>query len=195
MNFPEIMKSNTQLPFLTLLFLISFLVPKTSFSQCDIFKSEIKGVQEYMYQVSKLTDSLSTSLEIASFDASLSASRKNADIAKKLLGEAVNITYDAAAMMDEAFYYSERCGEEEVVSNTIVSERFTIDTRDVIDEAFQNTKMGIKANNLGNLQYHMRIAQRLLREVKDSAEQAAYFADMAHYSCEHSSDHASRSDK
>lgn len=180
------MKCNTQLPFLTILFMLGFLVPKVSFSQCDIFKSEIKGVQEYMYQVTKLTDSLSASLEIASFDANLSTSRKNANITKKLLGEAVNITYDAAAMMEEAFYYSEQCGEEEVLSNTIASERFTIDTRDVIDEAFQNAKMGINANNLGNLQYHMRIAQRLLREVKDTAEQAAYFADLAHYSCEHS---------
>ncbi|MFX0556137.1 hypothetical protein ACOCEA_05035 [Maribacter sp. CXY002] len=176
-------------------FFVGVLTPQFSFTQCSIFKSEIKDVQEYMNQVAQLTDSLSTSLEIASFDANSRNARKNANIAKKLLGEAVNIAYDASEKMEEAFYYSEQCGTKDVLSNTIASERQTVDTRNVIDEAFENAKKGITANTLGNLQYYMRITQRLLRNVKDSAEQAAYFADMAHYSCEHNEDQVFGSNK
>ena len=39
-------------------------------AQCEVFKSEISDVQHYMQQVSQLSDSLSTSAEIAAFDES-----------------------------------------------------------------------------------------------------------------------------
>ena len=42
-------------------------------AQCEVFKSEISDVQHYMQQVSQLSDSLSTSAEIAAFDASFTA--------------------------------------------------------------------------------------------------------------------------
>ena len=57
-------------------------------------------------------------------------------------------------------------------------------------EAFENVKSASRSKNLGNLQFHMRKAQRILRAVRNSAEASAYAADNAHYSCSHDMDHA-----
>ena len=77
------------------------------------------------------------------------------------------------------------------MSYTIDAERNAIDARDFASEAYENVKSASKSPNLGNLQFHMRKAQRLLREVQNYADASAYAADNAHYSCSHNVDHAS----
>jgi len=160
-------------------------------AQCDIFKSEITDVQKYMVQVSQLTDSLSTVVETASYGSRLSTARANTKTVMLLMGQAVNAADEAVIFASDAQYDSEQCGLEEAMSYTIDAERNAIDTRDFASEAYENVKRASKSANLGNLQFHMRKAQRLLREVRKAAEASAYAADNAHYSCSHNVDHAS----
>tara|TARA_R110002126_G_scaffold7823_2_gene37781 strand:- start:564 stop:1121 length:558 start_codon:yes stop_codon:yes gene_type:complete len=160
-------------------------------AQCEVFKSEISDVQSYMQQVSQLSDSLSTSAEIASFDASITKARKNTKTVMLLMGQAVNAADEAVILASEAQYDSESCGLAEVMSYTIDAERHAIDSRDFSTEAFENVKNAAKANNLGNLQYHMRIAQRLIQDAQESADASVYAADNAHYSCSHDVAHVS----
>ncbi|APQ17278.1 hypothetical protein [Maribacter hydrothermalis] len=160
-------------------------------AQCDIFKSEISDVQKYMVQVSQLTDSLSTAAETASYNASLSAARANTKTVMLLMGQAVNAADEAVILASEAQYDSEKCGLGEAMSYTIDAEKNAIDTRDFASEVYDHVKSASNSKNLGNLQFHMRIAQRILREVRNSAEASAYAADNAHYSCSHNLDHAS----
>ncbi|WP_036150723.1 hypothetical protein [Maribacter forsetii] len=160
-------------------------------AQCEVFKSEISDVQQYMSQFSTLSDSLSTSAEIAAFDASMSKARKNAKIAMLLMGQAVNAADEAVILASEAQYDSQTCGLEEAMSYTIDAEKYAIDSRDFATEAFENVKNAAKANNLGNLQFYMRKAQRLMRDAQDAADSSVYAADNAHYSCSHNVDHAS----
>ncbi|SIQ01885.1 hypothetical protein [Maribacter ulvicola] len=160
-------------------------------AQCEVFKSEISDVQRYMSQFSTLSDSLSSPAEIAAFNASMSTARKNAKIAMLLMGQAVNAADESVILASEAQYDSQTCGLEEAMSYTIDAEKYAIDSRDFSTEAFENVKNAAKANNLGNLQFYMRKAQRLMREAQDAADASAYAADNAHYSCSHDKDHAS----
>jgi len=160
-------------------------------AQCEIFKSEISDVQGYMSQFSKLSDSLSTSAEIAAFDASLSKARKSTKIVMLLMGQAVNAADEAVIFASDAQYDSEGCGLVEAISYTIDAEKYAIDSRDFSTEAFENVKNAAKANNLGNLQFYMRKAQRLMRDAQKAADLSVYAADNAHYSCSHDLDHVS----
>lgn len=160
-------------------------------AQCEVFKSEITDVQNYMMQVSQLSDSLSTAAETASYDARLSTARTNTKTVMLLMGQAVTAADEAVVLASEAQYDSESCGLEEAVSYTIDAERSAIDARDFSSEAFENVKNASKSKNLGNLQFYMRKAQRLIREARDSADASAYAAENAHYSCSHDMDHAS----
>lgn len=160
-------------------------------AQCEVFKSEIIDVQSYMQQVSQLSDSLSTSAEIAAFDASFTKARTNTKTVMLLMGQAVNAADEAVILASEAQYDSESCGLAEAISYTIDAEKHAIDTRDFSAEAFENVKSAAKARNLGNLQYYMRIAQRLMKEARESADASVYAADNAHYSCSHNLDHVS----
>ena len=170
---------------------VLFLTSTYVQAQCEVFKSEISDVQTYMQQVSTLSDSLSTAVEIASFDASISKARKNTKTAMLLMGQAVNAADEAVILASEAQYDSQTCGLQETMSYTIDAERHTIDSRDFSTEAFENVKNATKANNLGNLQFYMRKAQRLMKEAQDSADSAVYAADNAHYSCSHDIAHLS----
>jgi hypothetical protein len=170
----------------TVLFFTSYFAQ----AQCEVFKSEISDVQNYMLQVSQLTDSLSTAAETASYDARLSTARTNTKTVMLLMGQAVTAAEEAVLLASEAQYDSESCGLVDVKSYTIDAERNAIDARDFAAEAFEDVKSASKSKNLGNLQFYMRKAQRVLREVRTSAEASVYAADNAHYSCSHNMDHA-----
>lgn len=172
---------------ISVLFLTSFFTQ----AQCDVFKSEITDVQTYMLQVSKLADSLRPASEIASFDARFSTARASTKTVLLLMGQAVNAADEAVTLASEAQYDSETCGLAEAMSYTIDSESHAIDARDYASEAFENVKSASKAKNLGNLQFHMRKAQRMMREAKSSADASSYAADIAYYSCSHDEIHAS----
>lgn len=179
-------KIKTYLKVVVLLFTSTYVQ-----AQCEVFKSEISDVQNYMQLVSKLSDSLRSDVEIASFDASVTKARKNTKSAMLLMGQAVNAADEAVLLASEAQYDSERCGLDEVISYTIDAERHAIDSRDFSTEAFENVRNAAKANNLGNLQFYMRKAQRLMKVAQESADASVYAADNAHYSCSHNLDHAS----
>ncbi len=159
-------------------------------AQCEVFKSELTDVERYMQQVSQLTDSLKPATEIAAFDAHLGNARYNTRKVKVLMGIAVNAADDAVALASEAQYNSDRCGLAEAMSYTIDAETNAIDARDFAAEAFQNVKTALTANNLGNLQYHMRKAQRMIIKAQNAADAAVYAASFAHYCCNHDLDHA-----
>lgn len=159
-------------------------------AQCEVFKSEISDVQQYMLQMSQLTDSLNTSSEIAAFDSQFSTARSHTKEVKLLMGKAVTAADEAVILVSEAHYNSERCGLAEAMSYTIDAQSHAIDARDFASEAFANVKSASLAKNLGNLQYHMRRAQRLIKDAQEAAYAAAYAADFAHYSCSHDKDHA-----
>lgn len=158
-------------------------------AQCEVFQSEINDVQNYMLQVSQLADSLSTDTEIAAFDAQFSKARSSAKTVKLLMGQAVTAAEEAVVVASEAQYNSERCGLAEAMSYTIDAESHAIDARDLASEAFENVKQASTAKNLGNLQYYMRKAQRMIQDAQDAADEAAYAAEIAHYSCSHDKDH------
>lgn len=162
-----------------------------SHAQCEVFKSEIVDVQHYMLQVTKLTDSLRPSSEIAAFDARFSTARANSKTVLLLMGQAVTAADEAVLMVSDAQYDSQNCGLAEAMSYTIDAESHAIDARDFASEAFENVKSATKAGNLGNLQFHMRKAQRLIREAQAAADASAIAAEIAHYSCSHDLDHAS----
>jgi hypothetical protein len=160
----------------------------TTQAQCEIFKSEINEVQEFMQVVSQLTDSLRPASEIAAFDAQFSKARTHAKQVEFLMGKAVTAAYEATKMVADAQYDSQNCGEADAISFTIDAENHAIDARDFADEAYQNAKSASAAKNLGNLQYHMRKAQRIIREAQKSADASSYAAEIAHYSCKHVSE-------
>lgn len=160
-------------------------------AQCEVFKSEINDVQSYMLQVSQLSDSLRPASEIASFGANYGKALSNAKTVKLLMGQAVNAADEAVVLVSEAQYDSETCGLAEAISYTIDAEKNAIDARDFSTEAFENVKNALKAKNLGTLQFHMRKAQRMIKEASDAADASAYAAEIAHYSCSHDLDHAS----
>ncbi|SNR60097.1 hypothetical protein SAMN04488009_2748 [Maribacter sedimenticola] len=161
-------------------------------AQCEVFKSEISDVQKYMVQFGKLSDSLKTSAEIAAFDARYSTAKNHSKTVMLLLGQAVTAADEAVILVSDAQYDSESCGLDEAMSYTIDAESHAIDARDYAAEAFENAKSAAKANNLGNLQFHIRKAQRLMRDAQDAADASAYAAEIAHYSCSHNKDHASK---
>lgn len=158
-------------------------------AQCEVFKSEISDVQQYMLQMSQLTDSLNTASEIAAFDAQFSTARLRTKEVKLVMGKAVTAADEAVLLVSEAQYNSERCGLTEAMSYTIDAESHAIDARDFASEAFDNVKSASLAKNLGNLQYHMRKAQRLIKDAREAADASAYAAELAHYSCSHDKDH------
>lgn len=172
--------------YLQLAFLM--LLSWTTQAQCEIFKSEIKEVQEFMQEVSQLTDSLRPASEVAAFDAQYSKARTQAKHVEFLMGLAVTAANEATKMVADAQYDSQSCGEADAISFTIDAENHAIDARDFADEAYQNAKSASAAKNLGILQYHMRKAQRIIRESQKSADAAAYAAEIAHYSCNHVSE-------
>ena len=163
-------------------------------AQCEVFQSEISDVQQYMEQMSQLTDSLRTATEIAAFDAKFSTARSSTMDVKLWMGKAVTAADEAVTLVSEAQYESERCGLAEAMSYTIDAESHAIDARDFSSEAFENVKLATSAKNLGNLQYYMRKAQRLINDAQEAADAAAYAAEFAHYSCNHDKEHAN-SDK
>lgn len=158
-------------------------------AQCEVFKSEISDVQEYMAQMSQLTDSLRTANEIAAFDARFSTARSSTMDVKLWMGTALTAADEAVILVSEAQYESERCGLAEAMSYTIDAESYAIDARDFASEAFENVKLATAAKNLGNLQYYMRKAQRLINDAQEAADTAAYAAENAHYSCNHDKEH------
>lgn len=170
---------------------ILFCTALISQAQCEVFKSEISDVQNYMLQVSKLSDSLRPASEIAAFDARFSTARANSKTVLLLMGQAVTAADEAVLMVSDAQYDSQSCGLDEAMSYTIDAESHAIDARDFANEAFENVKSATKAGNLGNLQFHMRKAQRLIRDAQDAADSSAMAAEIAHYSCSHDLDHAS----
>lgn len=158
-------------------------------AQCEVFKSEISDVQKYMVQFGKLSDSLKPSAEIAAFDARFSTARNHSKTVMLLMGQAVTAADEAVIMASDAQYDSGSCGLDDAISYTIDAESHAIDARDYAAEAFENAKSAAKANNLGNLQFHIRKAQRLMRDAQESADASAYAAEIAHYTCSHNNDH------
>ena len=163
-------------------------------AQCEVFKSEINDVQKYMLQMSQLTDSLSPRLEIAAFDAHFSTARSSAKEVRLLMGKAVTAADEAVILAAEAQYDSQSCGLAEAMSYSIDAESHAIDARDFSSEAFENVKLASGAKNLGNLQYYMRKAQRMIKDAQTAADASVYNAELAHYSCSHNTDHANADD-
>lgn len=163
-------------------------------AQCEVFKSEITDVQKYMLQMSQLTDSLSTATEIAAFDAHFGKALSSVKEVKLLMGKAVTAADEAVVLVSEAQYNSEKCGLAEAISYTIDAESHAIDARDFSSEAFENVKKASGAKNLGNLQYYMRKAQRMIKDAQAAADASVYNAELAHYSCSHNKDHANADD-
>ncbi|TLP75707.1 hypothetical protein [Maribacter sp. ACAM166] len=170
---------------------VLFLTSLYTQAQCEVFKSEIADVKKYMLQVSQLSDSLRPASEIASFNAKFSTARFSTKTVLLLMGQAVTAADEAVLLASEAQYDSQSCGLVEAMSYSIDAERHAIDARDFSSEAFENVKSASKARNLGNLQFYMRKAQRIIREAINSADASAYAAEIAHYSCSHDEDHAS----
>lgn len=142
-----------------------------------------------MFHVNTLTDSLSGPAEKAGYEPSLKVARTNAMKMEKILGKALDETNEAVSMVEESQYNSELCGLKDVISNTIASESYTVDARDFAEQAYRSAKNAVRAKNLGNLHYHIRIAHRLARELREASYSAAYHAEMAHYNCVHGPEH------
>lgn len=179
------------------LFTLSYLLfsATKTFAQCEVFKSEIKGVENYMANVQQLTDSLSVPVERVGFEASFKKASSKALEIERILGKALDHTYDAASMAGESQDHSKLCGLKEVVSNTIETERQTIDARELAELAYDSAKRATKANNLGNLQYYVRIAHRYARDLKEVSATAVSYAEIAHHACEHGPEHGLGSGK
>jgi hypothetical protein len=163
-------------------------------AQCELFKSEIKGVKNNVTLVSQLVDSLQTYAESGAFAAQITSARANAKKVELLTGLALNASDEAVAMASEAQYYSEVCNIAEVKSYTIDAESYAIDARDFADEAFTNAKKANTAKNLGDVRYYMRKSLNASREAKKSADDAAYAASIARMSCTHNDAHGIGSD-
>ncbi|MFS4466521.1 hypothetical protein [Maribacter sp. 2210JD10-5] len=167
-----------------------FLVPIgiQAQSQCEIFKSEISNVETHMNQVTQIVDSLRTKAETAAFGAQLKIVRSNAKRIEILIGKALSSADEAVTRVGDSQYYSESCALDDVISYTIDAESNTIDARDFLDEAYNNAKKANTARTLGDIQYYMRKYQTASKMAKNSAEDAAYAAAIAHASCTHTDD-------
>ncbi|UWX54869.1 hypothetical protein NYZ99_19355 [Maribacter litopenaei] len=185
-------KSTIVVSTLTITFLL--LASKTV-AQCEVLKSEIKEVKEFMTNINQLTDSLSAPAELAGYEASFKKAKLNALEVEHFLGKALDQAFEAVSLAEESQYNSGLCGLKEVISNSIEAESYSIDARDLAEQAYSNAKKAVKANNLGNLQYHIRIAHRLAGELREASYSAAYHAEMAHYNCVHGPEHGLGSDK
>jgi len=169
------------------------LVPVSTHAQCELFKSEINGVETYMHDVIQSVDSVQTYAETAAFGATSSTTaRANARKIEIMIGHALDAAEEAVLMVSESQYYSEVCGIQDVASYTIDAESQAIDARDFISEAFANVKEAVKSKNLGDIQYFMRKYQTNSSEGRNAAEDASYAAALAHASCDHDDSQAGR---
>jgi hypothetical protein len=179
------MKRRSSLIQNALILFISCLSTQLS-AQCELFKSEIADVKNYIDEVSHFSDSMQTYAESAAFAAKFSEAKTDARKVEVLAGEALAAAYEAVKLASEAQYYSEICGIDAVVSFSIDAESLSIDARDYADEAFTNAKKANTARNLGDIRFFMRKSLEAGKEARKSAEAAAYAASDAHYSCTHS---------
>jgi len=143
------------------------LVPVSTHAQCELFKSEINGVETYMHDVIQSVDSVQTYAETAAFGATSSTTaRANARKIEIMIGHALDAAEEAVLMVSDA--------------------------RDFISEAFANVKEAVKSKNLGDIQYFMRKYQTNSSEGRNAAEDASYAAALAHASCDHNDSQAGR---
>lgn len=179
----------------TLVSIMIFVLSSSQiFGQCEVFKSEVQDIEDYMYAVNQLTDSLSLPAKKIALESNFGRARRYAQEIEKLLGMALDDAYEAVTLSEEAQDNSELCGLKEVISSTIETERFSIDARDLAQQAYESAKGAVKASNMGNLQYHVSIAHRLSRKAREMASMAAHHAEMAHYACAHNKNHGVGSD-
>ncbi len=170
------------------------LTPLVAGAQCELFKSEIKGVKKNVTLVSQLVDSLQTYAESAAFAAQFNSARGDVRVVELLTGLALNASDEAVSMASEAQYFSEVCNIAEVKSYTIDAESHAIDARDFANEAFENAKKANTAKNLGDMHYYMRKSLNASREAQKSADDAGYAATIARMSCNHDDVHGIGSD-
>jgi hypothetical protein len=161
------------------------LLPMITVAQCELFKSEMEGVKNYMVAVSHQVDSLQTFAESAAYAARFASARTNARKVELMMGRALNAAEEAVLRAAEAQYYSEVCGLEAVKSHSIDAERHALDARDFAEEAYANAKAANTAKNLGDMHYYMRKSQYAGQEARDAADDAVYAASIAHMSCTH----------
>ncbi len=164
---------------------ILLFAPIVTEAQCELFKSEMEGVKNYMVAVSHQVDSLQTFAESAAYATQFAAARTNARKVELMTGKALNAADEAVLRAAEAQYYSEVCGLEAVKSHSIDAERHALDARDFAEEAYANAKAANTAKNLGDMHYYMRKSQRTGQEARDAADNAVYAASIAHMSCTH----------
>lgn len=164
---------------------VLLLAPLSMSAQCELLKSETKGVNNYMTTMSQRVDSLRAFAESAAFGAQFNKAHANAIKVEQLIGEALTAADEAVSMASEAQYHSEVCGIADVKSNAIDAEQFAIDARDLADEAYTNAKLAHGAKNLGNLRYYMRKSQNASKEAQKWADAAAFSASLASHSCTH----------
>tara|TARA_R110002167_G_scaffold167062_4_gene364219 strand:+ start:1093 stop:1662 length:570 start_codon:yes stop_codon:yes gene_type:complete len=174
---------------------VLLLVPLYTEAQCEVLKSELESVKNYMTDVSHAADSLQTFAEAAAFATQFNMARTNARKVEILIGQALTAASEAVSMASEAQYYSEVCNIDDVKSFSIDTESLTTDTRDHTEEAYENAKKANTAKNLGDLHYYMRKSQAATKEARKSAEAAAYAASDAYYSCTHGDGHEMNSNK
>ena len=161
------------------------MAPIATQAQCELFKSEMDGVRNYMVAVSHQVDALQTFAESAAYDPQFASARTNARKVELMMGKALNAADEAVLRAAEAQYYSEVCGLEAVKSHSIDAERFALDARDFAEEAYANAKAANTARNLGDMHYYMRKSQQAGQEARDAADDAVYAASIAHMSCTH----------
>lgn len=164
------------------------IFPLFSNAQCELFKSELDDVKNYLAEVSQLTDSLQTFAESAAFAGQLKKARLNAQKAEFLMGQALTAADEAVLVISEAQYHSEICGIDAVKSYTIDAESSTLDAREFAGEAFVNAQKANKTKNLGDIRYYMRKSQNAIRDAKKFAEKAMYAAFTARSYCTHNAD-------
>ena len=162
-----------------------FVLPIYGMAQCELFKSEIEGVEKYVATVKELADQVQSYADTAAFAAQYSEAKSNANKAKIDAGEILSAAYEAVELAAEAQYYSGVCGIEDVKSYAIDAERLAVDVRDFADEAYTNAKKATTARNLGDVRFYMRKALDATKEAQRAAEAAAYAAADANYSCSH----------
>jgi hypothetical protein len=179
------MKRNTQIKSRLQWAWILLFAPIVTEAQCELFKSEMEGLKNYMVAVSHQVDSLQTFAESAAYAAQFAAARINARKVELMMGKALNAADEAVLRAAEAQYYSEVCGLEAVKSHSIDAERHALDARDFAAEAYANSKAANTAKNLGDMHYYMRKSQRAGQEARDAADNAIYAASIAHMSCTH----------
>jgi hypothetical protein len=174
---------------------VFFLAPMVTEAQCELFKSEMESVKNYMEAVSHQIDSLQTLAESVAYAAQFATARTDSGKVELMMGKALNAADEAVSRAAEAQYYSEVCGIEAVKSHAIDAEQFTLDARDFAAEAYENAKRANSAKNLGNIHYYMRKSQSAGQEAQRSADSAAYAAAIADVSCTHGEEHTMASNR